>query len=104
VPVGYSHIWLDAISLGDCSMQNADQLDPRRLAWQCRRGIKEVEVLLVPYFEKHYRNLDELGQQRFVKLLAQEDVELFEWFTTRSRPDDADLTNMINAILASVGA
>ena len=26
----------------------------RRLRWHCRRGIKEVEVLLVPFFEERY--------------------------------------------------
>ena len=28
----------------------------RRLTWQCRRGIKEVEVLLGPFFEKYFDN------------------------------------------------
>ena len=79
-------------------------LEQKRLLWQCRRGIKEVEVLLVPYFEKHYNRLDEAGKKRFQMLLDQSDVELFEWFTRRSIPENNDLEIIVNAILSSVDA
>jgi len=79
-------------------------LEQKRLSWQCRRGIKEVEVLLVPYFEKHYNHLDEADQKRFQALLDQSDVELFEWFTRRSTPENNELEKIVNAILSSVDA
>ena len=37
----------------------------RRLAWQCRRGIKEVEVVLVPFFEQHFMALSLADQALF---------------------------------------
>ena len=46
---------------------------------------------LVPYFEKHYNRLDEADRKRFQKLLDQSDVELFEWFTRRSTPENNEL-------------
>lgn len=81
--------------------------DPRhikRLQWQCRRGIKEVEVLLLPFFTKHYPNLNPTDQQLFERLLACHDVELFEWVTGRSKPEDKEIMRIIDVVLQSVGA
>ena len=76
----------------------------RRLQWQCRRGIKEVEVLLVPFFETHFSTLDDADKARFILLLEQQDADLFEWFTQRCEPVDADLQSMVSQVLRSVGA
>lgn len=81
------------------SLPESEALTVKRLAWQCRRGIKEVEVLLVPYFEQCYAQLTSAEKQCFERLLAQHDVELFEWFTTRSRPEDAELAAMVDDVL-----
>ncbi|PIE41138.1 MAG: hypothetical protein CSA49_05100 [Gammaproteobacteria bacterium] len=40
----------------------------KRLSWQCRRGIKEVEVLLAPFFENHFAELSDADKQLFVEL------------------------------------
>ena len=76
----------------------------RRLQWQCRRGIKEVEVLLIPFFEQCFADLDETDQQLFEKLLEQHDVDLFEWFTYRSKPPQSDLDRMVTMVLKRVSA
>ena len=55
----------------------------KSLLWQCRRGIKEIEVLLVPFLEQHYLNESERHQALFEKLLAEQDLDIFEWFTRR---------------------
>lgn len=76
----------------------------RRLRWQCRRGIKEVEVLLIPFFEECYPGLSAEDKQLFEKLLDQHDVEMFEWFTHRSKPEAADLAHMVSLVLGRVGS
>ena len=78
--------------------------DLKRLSWQCRRGIKEVEVLLAPFFERHFRDLSGDEQDQFVALLAESDVDLFEWFTTRTKPEDPALRHIVNVILARVAS
>ena len=84
---------------------NISQTDhQRRLVWQCRRGIKEVEVLLVPYFERHYANLSASDQALFEKLLEQHDVEMFEWFTHRSQPEAPDLARIVRMVMNGVEA
>jgi antitoxin CptB len=76
----------------------------RRLQWQCRRGIKEVEVLLVPFFDTHYAALAPADQALFEKLLEQHDVEMFEWFTHRSLPQQPDLARIVKMVLYGVDA
>lgn len=76
----------------------------RRLRWHCRRGIKEVEVLLEPFFEERYMGLSDADKLLFEKLLEQHDVDMFEWFTLRSKPEEADLAHIVAMVLSRVGA
>lgn len=78
--------------------------DIKRLSWQCRRGIKEVEVLLAPFFERHFKALTREEQALFVALLEESDVDMFEWFTTRAKPEDPDLRRIVDVILTRVAS
>jgi len=80
----------------------ADNSDFNRLWWHSRRGMLELDVLLIPFLEKAYRDLDKEDQERYEKLLVCEDTDMFEWFMQRSRPDDPDLQRIVDIILARV--
>jgi len=47
-----------------------------RLRWQCRRGTKELDLLLQRYLDSGYLLADEEEQELFVELLTLEDDEL----------------------------
>ncbi len=47
-----------------------------KLRWQCRRGTKELDLLLIDYLENRYLDSSEQRQAQFVALLALEDAEL----------------------------
>ncbi|GGB89135.1 hypothetical protein GCM10011352_13950 [Marinobacterium zhoushanense] len=76
--------------------------DIRRLAWQSRRGMLELDVLFVPFVEEAFRSLASDDQDRFVKLLACEDQDLFLWFMQRAVPEDPDLARIVKIILERV--
>lgn len=76
--------------------------DVRRLTWQCRRGMLELDVLLVPFMEQAFRDLAEDDQDRFVRLLDCEDQDLFVWFMQRGKSEDPDLQRMVDLILERV--
>ncbi|MBQ0746917.1 MAG: succinate dehydrogenase assembly factor 2 [Marinobacter sp.] len=80
----------------------ADNSDFNRLWWHSRRGMLELDVLLIPFLEKAYRDLDKEDQERYKKLLSCEDADMFEWFMQRSRSDDPDLQHIVDIILARV--
>ena len=47
-----------------------------RLRWQCRRGTKELDLLLQRYLETGYLVADDEEKALFVELLELEDDEL----------------------------
>lgn len=49
-----------------------------KLRWQCRRGSRELDLLLNNYLETRYPVADEEEKMRFVELLKLDDSELLE--------------------------
>ncbi|MDD5460436.1 MAG: succinate dehydrogenase assembly factor 2 [Methylococcales bacterium] len=49
-----------------------------RLQWQCRRGTKELDFLLLRYLQTDYWLADDVEKALFVELLALEDDELIK--------------------------
>ncbi len=76
--------------------------DIRKLQWQSRRGMLELDVLFVPFVEEAFRGLALEDQERFVKLLACEDQDLFVWLMEREVPSDPDIHRMVRLILDRV--
>lgn len=79
-----------------------DQIELNRLFWHSRRGMLELDVLLVPFVQEVYAQLDAEDQARYRKLLECEDQDLFGWFMERSEPEDDDLRRMVRMILDRV--
>jgi len=77
----------------------AEQSELNRLFWQSRRGMLELDVLLVPFVKEVYPGLDEEDQHRYRKLLSCEDQDMFGWFMQRGEPEDEDLRRMVRMIL-----
>lgn len=78
--------------------------DIRRLTWQSRRGMWELDLLFVPFMENHFRNQSIDDQERFVKLLDCEDQELFLWFMQREKPADSEMEKIVAVVLDCVRA
>tara|TARA_B100000029_G_C17518733_1_gene939011 strand:+ start:495 stop:740 length:246 start_codon:yes stop_codon:yes gene_type:complete len=73
--------------------------EKNRLRWRSRRGMLELDLLLVPFFEAKFEALTEEQQQNFVKLLEQDDPDLIEWFARRERVQDDSLHKLVKMIL-----
>lgn len=73
--------------------------EERQLVWQCRRGLKELDVLLEPFMAHHYRELDAQDQTLFKQLLTHEDVDLLSWFMQYLPPEDPDMVHIVNVVL-----
>jgi len=48
------------------------------LKWQCRRGVKELDLVLSTYLQQHYTNASDKEQLAFRDLLQYEDPLLFD--------------------------
>ena len=80
------------------------ETDINRLRWHCRRGMLELDVLLIPFLEDRFRTLSLQDQQRFEKLIAEEDQDIFSWMMRSAVPEDAELQCIVEIILESVPA
>lgn len=71
----------------------------RRLQWRCRRGLKELDVIMGPFMDEHYRELTPDDKVLFARLVDCEDMDLFNWFMRQDKPADPELERMIDLIL-----
>ena len=80
----------------------ADETELKRLYWHSRRGMLELDVLLVPFVREVYSTLNEADRNCYVRLLECEDQDMFGWFMQREEPEDPDLRRMVKMILDRV--
>ena len=69
-----------------------------RLHWASRRGMLELDLILMPVFERGYPALSELDKASYARLLESEDQDLFAWFLHRQEPEDASLQVIVERI------
>ena len=50
-----------------------------KLKWLCRRGMKELDILLENFLDQHLHELNEGCWPEFESLLQQEDDRLWDW-------------------------
>lgn len=71
-----------------------------QIRWQCRRGMLELDILLLAFFDMYYDKLNTKAQELFVKLLEATDPELYSWLLGESVPPD-DLQRIVTRIRES---
>lgn len=71
----------------------------RRLRWQCRRGMLELDLLLRGFVDQGYAQLDAEGQATFERLLRLPDPVIHDWLMGRGEPTDPLLASLIAQIL-----
>ena len=52
---------------------------PERIRWACRRGMLELDILLLGFYDGAYASLPEPLQRHFVALLESADQDLNHW-------------------------
>jgi len=73
-----------------------------RLRWRCRRGMRELDVLLERWLDTRWPGATPSDRERFDRLLDCEDDMLWDWCTGRVRPDDRELAAILDQVLAPV--
>ena len=70
-----------------------------RLFWHSRRGMLELDLLLVPFVQEHYTQIDEVNQNRYDALITEEDQDLFAWLMQRTPANNTEHQIIIDLIL-----
>jgi antitoxin CptB len=77
----------------------SDDPEIRRLRWRCRRGMRELDQLMLRYLDGRWPQADEAERSHFLRLLDSEDDKLWRWFMGRETPQEADLDAIVKLII-----
>ena len=72
-----------------------------RLLWRCRRGIKEMDIILQEFINASYDQLNDEDKNAFSKLLDEQDLDILNWIMGKDKPVNDQLANIINIIKTS---
>ncbi len=73
----------------------------KKILWQCRRGLWELDAILIPFVEENFDDLDSNNQKLFIELLSYEDVEVFDLLVNQKEPLDKSIKPLVDIIIAS---
>ena len=71
----------------------------KKILWQCRRGLWELDAIFVPFVESNFDDLEEDDISDLQRLLEYEDIELFDILVNKKSFDEASLQSIIKKIL-----
>lgn len=80
------------------------EIEYKKLAWHSRRGMLELDLLLLPFVQGQLPSLHRADQLLYQRLLAEEDQDLFAWLLLRHPAPDAELQRMVGLIRESASA
>jgi antitoxin CptB len=72
-------------------MAEAPDHERARLAWRCRRGRREWDLLLLDWLGRHYESTTAVQRARFAAVLELSDPELADYLLAAEYPLRADL-------------
>ena len=80
-----------------------DRTKFNRLYWHSRRGMLEIDVMLMPFTRNHYPDLEANDQEAYRRLLDCEDQDIWEWLRGFKLPDDQALAHIVMKVRQASG-
>ena len=71
-----------------------------RLRWRCRRGMKELDLLLVRWLDRCYPAAGPAARAAFARLLEAQDPQLVAWLLKGEPAPDDELQELVDELLA----
>jgi antitoxin CptB len=69
-----------------------------QIKWHCRRGMRELDVVLERYLQQRYATAPLAEQRAFEALLELPDPQLFAYLMRRETPADPDWMNVVSQL------
>lgn len=80
-------------------LKEKEEQEIRRLWWHSRRGMLELDNLLLPFTETQFRGLNQVDKAQYRRMIDSEDQDLFDWFMEKSICPDAEIQRMVMLVL-----
>ncbi|HEY4771413.1 MAG TPA: succinate dehydrogenase assembly factor 2 [Steroidobacteraceae bacterium] len=84
-------------------MSSAEPAGDGRLLWRCRRGMKELDVLLERYVQVLKAGAAASERRAFARLLDFADPDLAAYLLGHATPPDPELAELVRRIAAGAG-
>jgi antitoxin CptB len=78
-------------------------VDIKRLWWGSRRGMLELDLILLPFLENVYPNLAQSDKEDYWKLLEEQDQDMYAWFMRRNDPEKKELQRIVEIVRDNTG-
>jgi antitoxin CptB len=72
-----------------------------RLRWLCRRGMKELDIVLLRYLDRHYAQAGDAEQLAFARLLEMQDPDIHALLLGRSFTEDREISDVVSTLRQS---
>jgi antitoxin CptB len=82
-------------------MTDSNKHHRSQIEWHCRRGMLELDVVLMRYLERDFDAADQDEKDTFETLLSLQDPEILDLLTGRIVAEDDGLRHVIKRILAN---
>jgi antitoxin CptB len=66
-----------------------------KLRWRCRRGTRELDLLLLNYFDTCFPCAAEAEKEDFRRLLELPDTLLYRYLIQNATPDDTGMAGLV---------
>lgn len=73
-----------------------------KLEWECRRGMRELDKMIMPFYKNHFDDLNESQQQAFVEMLSYTDPELFRWVMLQENAPSQAISDLIELMRSKI--
>lgn len=74
------------------------QYNKLKLAWECRRGMLELDYMIMPFFQECFDSLYSEQQAAFIEFLQFSDPVLFRWLMNQETPPSTALCEIVALI------
>lgn len=79
-------------------MERADDRERARLVWRCRRGMKELDLLLLAWLEGHWPSASREEREAFGQILDLPDPELAGYLLGNAHCGEGPMASLVAAL------
>jgi antitoxin CptB len=72
-----------------------------RARWRCRRGLLELDIILLRFMDKYYAQLSETELQQFEELLSLPDNELWDLIGKKKKIKEDEVQHVLQLLQLS---
>jgi len=79
-------------------MERADDRERARLTWRCRRGMKELDLLLLAWLDRHWHSASRGEREAFAQILDLPDPELASYLLGNAHCSEGPMASLVASL------